>query len=65
MNTKDIKVPRRYEREINALGVQISGLRSENESLQYQISKNDKIIEQLEHQIESIYNTIKKEETDA
>jgi predicted RNase H-like nuclease (RuvC/YqgF family) len=65
MNKENIKVPRRYEREINALGVQISGLRSENESLQYQISKNDKIIEQLEHQIESIYNTIKKEETDA
>ncbi len=65
MNKENIKVPRRYEREINALGVQISGLRSENDSLQYQISKNDKIIEQLEHQIESIYNTIKKEETDA
>jgi len=65
MNKENIKVPRRYEREINALGVQISGLRSENESLQYQISKNDKAIEQLEHQIESIYNTIKKEQKDA
>ena len=65
MNTKDIKVPRRYEREINALGIQISGLRSENETFQYKIDKNNKAIEQLEHQIESIYNTIKKEEKDA
>jgi len=62
MNKENIKIPRRYEREINALGVQISGLRSENETLQYQIDKNTKIIEQLEHQVESIYNTIKKEE---
>lgn len=62
MNTKDIKVPRRYEREINALGIQISGLRSENETLQYQIDKNNKQIEQVEHQIESIYKKIKSEE---
>lgn len=62
MNNENIKVPRRYEREINALGVQISGLRSENESLQYKIDKNNKAIEQLEHQVESIYNTIKKEQ---
>lgn len=62
MNNENIKVPRRYEREINALGVQISGLRSENESLQYKIDKNNKVIEQLEHQVESIYNTIKKEQ---
>jgi predicted nucleic acid-binding Zn-ribbon protein len=64
MNTKykDIKVPRRYEREINALGIEISGLTSENESLQYQIDKNNKKIEQVEHQIESIYNKIKSEE---
>lgn len=65
MNKENIKVPRRYEREINALGVQISGLRSENESYQYKIDKNNKAIEHLEHQIESIYNTIKKEEKDA
>lgn len=62
MNKENIKVPRRYEREINALGVQISGLKSENESLQYQIDKNNKIIEQLEHQVESIYKKIKSEE---
>jgi len=62
MNNENIKVPRRYEREINALGVQISGLRSENESLQYKIDKNNKVIEQLEHQVESIYNQIKKEQ---
>lgn len=62
MNNENIKVPRRYEREINALGVQISGLRSENESLQYKIDKNNKAIEQLEHQVESIYNQIKKEQ---
>lgn len=62
MNKENIKVPRRYEREINALGIQISGLRSENESLQYQIDKNNKAIEHLEHQVESIYNTIKKEQ---
>ena len=62
MNKENIKVPRRYEREINALGVQISGLKSENESLQYQIDKNNKLIEQLEHQVESIYKKIKSEE---
>ena len=62
MNKENIKVPRRYEREINALGVQISGLKSENESLQYQIDKNNKVIEQLEHQVESIYKKIKSEE---
>jgi hypothetical protein len=64
MNTKykDIKVPRRYEREINTLGIEISGLTSENESLQYQIDKNNKKIEQVEHQIESIYKKIKSEE---
>lgn len=62
MNTKDIKVPRRYEREINTMGIEISGLRSENESLQYQIDKNTKRIEQVEHQIESIYKKIKSEE---
>lgn len=62
MNKENIKVPRRYEREINALGIQISGLRSENESLQYQIDKNNKVIEQVEHQIESIYKKIKSEE---
>ena len=62
MNTKDIKVPRRYEREINTMGIEISGLRSENESLQYQIDKNKKRIEQIEHQIESIYKKIKSEE---
>jgi len=62
MNTKDIKVPRRYERELNTLRIAISGLRSENETLQYQIDKNIKQIEQVEHQIESIYKKIKSEE---
>ena len=62
MNKENIKVPRRYEREINALGIQISGLRSENETLQYKIDKNAKAIEQLEHQVESIYKKIKSEE---
>ena len=62
MNKENIKIPRRYEREINALGIQISGLRSENETLQYQIDKNNKVIEQIEHQIESIYKKIKSEE---
>lgn len=62
MNKENIKVPRRYEREINALGIEISGLTSENESLQYQIDKNNKKIEQVEHQIESIYKKIKSEE---
>lgn len=62
MNNKDIKVPRRYEREINTLGIEISGLKSENESLQYQIDKNAKQIEHVEHQIESIFNKIKAEQ---
>jgi predicted RNase H-like nuclease (RuvC/YqgF family) len=62
MNKENIKVPRRYEREINALGIQISGLRSENETFQYKIDKNNKTIEQLEHQVESIYKKIKSEE---
>jgi predicted nucleic acid-binding Zn-ribbon protein len=62
MNKENIKVPRRYEREINALGIEVSGLKSENESLQYQIDKNNKKIEQVEHQIESIYKKIKSEE---